>query len=170
MTQQQQKQFKVKYKVSVMVDHSKTDGVPVIEADNPTYYNLLRKVEYVNQMGVMSTDFTRIKPGFLHQANGGYLIIQVRDILTNAYVWEGLKRAIKYQQIHIENIGKQASFVAMFLIKLDSITLNVKVILIVNRDIYLLLYQHDEDFRKLIKVKAEFDVEMDADEENIQGL
>src|SRR5699024_2996858 len=170
MTQQQQKQFKVKYKVNVMVDHSKTDGVPVIEADNPTYYNLLGKVEYVNQMGVMSTDFTRIKPGFLHQANGGYLIIQVRDILTNAYVWEGLKRALKHQQIQIENIGEQTGLVDMSSIKPDPIPLNVKVILIGNRDIYQLLYQHDEDFRKLFKVKADFDVEMDADEENIQGL
>lgn len=168
--QQQQKQFKIKYKVNVMVDHSETEGAPVIEADNPTYYNLLGKVEYVNQMGVMSTDFTRIKPGFLHQANGGYLIIQVRDILTNAYVWEGLKRALKHQQIQIENIGEQTGLVAMSSIKPDPISLDVKVILIGNRDIYQLLYQHDEDFRKLFKVKADFDVEMDADEANIQGL
>lgn len=168
--QQQQKQYKIKYKVNVMVDNSQTEGKPVVEADNPTYYNLLGKVEYVNQMGVMSTDFTRIKPGFLHQANGGYLIIQVRDILTNAYVWEGLKRALKHQQIQIENIGEQTGLVAMSSIKPDPIPLDVKVVLIGNRDIYQLLYRYDEDFRKLFKVKADFDIEMDADEENIQGL
>lgn len=168
--QQQQKQYKIKYKVNVMVDNSRTEGAPVIEADNPTYYNLLGKVEYVNQMGVMSTDFTKIKPGFLHQANGGYLIIQVRDILTNAYVWEGLKRALKHQQIQIENIGEQTGLVAMSSIKPDPIPLDVKVVLIGNRDIYQLLYRYDEDFRKLFKVKADFDIEMDADEENIQGL
>src|SRR5699024_8184574 len=132
--QQQQKQYKIKYKVNVMVDNSRTEGAPVIEADNPTYYNLLGKVEYVNQMGVMSTDFTKIKPGFLHQANGGYLIIQVRDILTNAYVWEGLKRALKHQQIQIENIGEQTGLVAMSSIKPDPIPLDVKVVLIGNRD------------------------------------
>src|SRR5699024_7586853 len=134
--------FKIKYKVKVIVDHRKTDWILVIEANKPTYYNLMGKVEYVNQMGVTSTDFTRIKPGILHQANDGYLIIQVRDILTNAYVWEGLKRALKHQQIQIENIGEQTGLVAMSSIKPDPIPLNVKVILIGNRDIYQLLYQH----------------------------
>src|SRR5699024_3237099 len=95
---------------------------------------------------------------------------QVRDILTNAYVWEGLKRALKHQQIQIENIGEQTGLVAMSSIKPDPIPLDVKVVLIGNRDIYQLLYRYDEDFRKLFKVKADFDIEMDADEENIQGL
>src|SRR5699024_3996759 len=77
--------FPNKYYVNLLVDHSETKGAPVITADNPTYYNLIGKVEYENRMGVMTTDFTKIKPAFLHYANGGYIIIQAKDILTKNF-------------------------------------------------------------------------------------
>lgn len=159
-----------KYQVNLFVDNSQTKGAPVVTADNPTYYNLIGKVEYENKMGVMSTDFTKIKPGYLHQANGGYLIIQVKDILTNHYAWDALKRALQNKNIQIENIGEQLGLVSTTSLSPDPIPLKVKVILIGSPAIYQLLYHYDEDFKKLFKIKADFDVEMDNNEENLYKL
>src|SRR5690625_1532797 len=153
--------FPNKYYVNVLVDNSETKGSPVITADNPTYYNLVGKVEYESRMGVMSTDFTKIKPGFLHYANGGYLIIQAKDIFTKNYAWEGLKRALLNQYVQIENIGEHSGLITTASLTPDPIPLDVKVILIGNLEIYQLLYHYDEDFSKLFKIKADFDVEMD---------
>src|SRR5690606_16606724 len=137
-----------KYTINLFIDHSETSGAPVVFADNPTYYNLLGKVEYENKMGMLSTDFTKIKPGYLHQANGGYLIIQAKDVLSNHFAWDALKRALKNQQIRIENIGEQLGTQAAATLRPDSIPLDVKVILIGGADLYQLLYHYDEDFRK----------------------
>lgn len=156
-----------KYTINLFIDHSETSGAPVVFADNPTYYNLLGKVEYENKMGMLSTDFTKIKPGYLHQANGGYLIIQAKDVLSNHFAWDALKRALKNQQIRIENIGEQLGTQAAATLRPDSIPLDVKVILIGGADLYQLLYHYDEDFRKLFKVRADFDVEMDYNEDNV---
>ncbi len=164
------KNYTIKYQVNVLVDHHDPKGAPVVTADNPTYYNVIGKLEYENRMGVMTTDFTKIKPGYLHLANGGYLIMQVSDILSNRYAWEGLKRALKTKQIQIENIGEQAGLMATTSMKPEPIPLDVKVILIGNQELYQLLYHHDEDFSKLFKIKADFDVEMQANEENMHGL
>lgn len=159
-----------KYKVNVIVDNSHTKGAPVVTADHPSYYNLLGKIEYTNQMGMMMTDFTKIKPGFLHQANGGYIIIQVKDILMNNYAWQGLKRALKQGKIQIESLGEQAGAVAVSSIRPDPMPLDIKVILIGDPRLYQLLYQNDEDFQKLFKIKADFDVEMAANTDNIKGM
>lgn len=159
-----------KYEVNVLVHHEETNGAPVIIADNPTYYNLIGKVEYESRMGVMSTNFTKIKPGFLHEANGGYLIIQARDLLTKSYAWEGLKRALLHKELKIENIAEHASLVATTSLQPEALPLDVKVILIGNVDTYQMLYHYDEDFRKLFKIKVDFDVEMDASEQNIMSL
>lgn len=160
----------MKYKVNLFVDNSETKGAPVITADNPTYYNLIGKVEYENRMGVMITNFTKIKPGFLHYANGGYIIIQAKDILTKSYAWEGLKRALLNHKLQIENIGEHAGLVTTTSLNPDPIPLDVKVVLIGNLEIYQLLYYYDEDFRKLFKIKADFDVEMDYNLENMTRL
>ena len=160
----------IKYKVNLIVDNSETEGAPVITADNPTYYNLIGKVEYENRMGVMSTNFTKIKPGFLHYANGGYIIIQAKDILTQSFAWEGLKRALLNHKLQIENIGEHAGLITTTSLNPDPIPLDVKVILIGNLEIYQLLYHYDEDFRKLFKIKADFDVEMDYNLENMTRL
>ncbi len=159
-----------KYEVNLVVDHRKTKGAPVIIADNPTYYNLIGKVEYENRMGVMSTDFTKVKPGYLHEANGGYLIIQAKDIFSKNFAWEGLKRALLNDKLQIENLGEQSGLMATTSISPEPIPLNVKVILIGNMEIYQLLYHHDEDFNKLFKIRADFDTEMDFNTENIASL
>lgn len=159
-----------KYDINLFVDHRHTQGAPVIIADNPTFYHLIGRVEYENQMGMMTTNFMNIKPGFLHAANGGYLIIQAKDILTNQFAWESLKRALLNEKVTIENIAEQTSLVATTSITPDPIPLNVKVILIGSLDIYHLLYYNDEEFKKLFKIKADFDIEMNATEENMINL
>ncbi|WP_303969188.1 ATP-binding protein [Sporosarcina ureae] len=159
-----------KYTINVLVDNSETTGMPVITADNPTFYNLIGKVEYENRMGVMSTDFTKIKPGYLHDANGGYLLIQAKDIFSKSQAWEGLKRALLIHKLQIENIGEHASIIATASVNPDPIPLDVKIIIIGNMNIYQALYQHDEDFRKLFKIRVDFDIEMKYNQENIAGL
>lgn len=162
--------FPMKYEVNLIVDHTETKGAPVVTADNPTFYNLLGKVEYESRMGVMSTNFTKIKPGFLHEANGGYLIVQAKDILSMSYAWNALKRSLLTEQIQIENIGEHSGLMATTSLNPEPIPLDVKVIIIGNLDLYQLLYHYDEDFGKLFKIKADFDVEMDYSEENMNQL
>ena len=161
---------KDKYKVTLLVDHHDTEGAPVIVEVNPTYYNLIGRVEYETRMGMVSTDYTMIKPGALHRANGGYLILEARDVLTNIQAWEALKRVLKTNKLHIENLGEQYGMLAMASLKPQPIPINVKVILIGNPYIYYLMYNYDEDFRKLFKIHADFDVQMDNSGANIEKL
>ncbi len=161
---------KDKYNVNLLVDNRETQGAPVIVEINPTYYNLVGRAEYETRMGVVSTDFTMIKPGALHKANGGYLILNARDVLTNIGAWEALKRVLKTKKLQIENLGEQYGVLAMASLKPEPIPINVKVILIGNPYIYQLLYNYDEDFRKLFKAHADFDVVMENNPVNIQKL
>ena len=159
-----------KYQVNLLVDNSESVGAPVITDFNPTYYNLVGKVEYENEYGAMNTDYTMIKPGLLHQANGGYLILQVDDVLRNPHSWEALKRALRTRKITIENLQEQLGLVAISTLRPEPIPLNLKVILIGSADIYQFLLEYDEDFEKLFKIKVDFDEEMDKNEENIYKL
>lgn len=161
---------KNKYTVNLLVDNRECEGAPVIVEINPTYYNLLGRVEYENRMGVVSTDYSMIKPGALHKANGGYLILNARDVLSNMGAWEALKRVLKTRKLFIENLGEQYGMLAMASLKPETIPLNVKVILIGNPMIYYLMFNHDEDFRKLFKVHADFDVHMENNPDNIKKL
>lgn len=170
MASRQETDFTIKYRVNLLVDNSETKGAPVVTADNPTFYNMVGKVEYENRMGMMSTNFTKIKPGFLHEANGGYMIIQAKDILSKSYAWEALKRALDTKKLRIENIGEHTGLMTTTSLSPDAMPLNVKVILIGNSQLYQLLHYYDEDFRKLFKIKADFDVEMDYNMENISRL
>ncbi len=160
-----EKDFTIKYQVNLVVDNRDTKGAPVILESNPKYYNLLGKIEYDSNMGVVTTDFTKIKAGSLHQANGGYIIINMSDLLRNPESWEGIKRAIKTGDITIENIFSVAGIVSGG-IKPEPIPLNVKVILIGSSYVYQTLYTYDEDFRKLFKIKADFDIDMSSSKEN----
>lgn len=166
----QQEDVYQKYQVNLFIDNRQTTGAPVVMADNCTYYNLVGKVEYESRMGVMTTDFMKIKPGFLHEANGGYIVIQAKDIFTKNFAWEGLKRALLNQELRIENLGEHAGLVATTSIKPEAIPLQVKVILIGNMDLYQMLYHYDEDFSKLFKIRADFDVEMDYSEDHMMKL
>jgi lon-related putative ATP-dependent protease len=161
---------KDKYKVNLLVDNRETRGAPVIIESNPTYYNLVGRVEYETRMGMVSTDFSMIKPGALHRANGGYLILHARDVLTNLGSWDGLKRALKTKKLFLENLGEHYGMLAMASLKPAAIPIQVKVILIGNPYLYNLLFSYDEDFRKLFKVYADFDVEMDNNQLNNQKL
>lgn len=160
----------VKYRVNLVVDNKDAIGAPVVVEPNPTYYNLVGRVEYESKMGVMTTDFTMIKAGALLKANGGYLILQVRDVLSNPGSWEALKRVLKTREVCMENLGEQYSLVAMSSLRPQPIPVNVKVILVGTPYIFQLLYYYDEDFRKLFKVKVDFDTEMDRTPENMMEM
>lgn len=151
----------VRYRVNLVVDNSHGRGAPVLVETNPTYYNLLGKAEYRGEFGALVTDFTMIKAGTLPQANGGFLILQVKDVLTNPFSWEALKRALKSGEVRIENIGEQLGLMPTATLRPEPIPLSVKVLLIGTPLLFQLLYVLDDDFRKLFKVKADFDVEVD---------
>lgn len=159
-----------KYSVNLFVDNREVEGAPVVVETNPTYYNLIGRVEYETRMGLVSTDYTMIKPGALHKANGGYLIVNARDVLVNVGAWEALKRVLKTRKLYIENLSEQYGMLAMASLKPQPIDINVKIILIGNPYIYYLLYNNDEDFRKLFKIHADFDVQMDNNPTNIEKL
>ncbi|HYM70946.1 MAG TPA: ATP-binding protein, partial [bacterium] len=157
-----------RYQVNLFVSHQDGTGAPVVVEPNPTYYNLVGKTEYRAEFGAMVTDFTMIKPGALHLANGGYLILQARDVLTNPFAYEGLKRALRSQQIRIESLGESMGMLPTATLKPDPIPLQVKIALIGTPDIYHLLYSLDEEFEKLFKIRADFDVVMERTPDTIQ--
>lgn len=157
-----------RYKVNVLVNNSELDGAPVVLELNPSYYNLMGKTEYRAQFGAMSTDFSMIKPGALHRANGGYLVLQALDLLISPMAWDAIKRAIRSEEMVIELMGEQYRAIPATTIKPEPIPLDVKIIIIGNPYIYMLLYSRDEDFRELFKVKADFNVEMDRTDDHIQ--
>jgi len=157
-----------RYKVNVLVNNSDLEGAPVVIELNPSYYNLLGKTEYKAQFGAMSTDFSMIKSGALHRANGGYLIVHVLDVLLSPLAWDALKRAIRSEEIRIELMGEQFRVIPATTIKPEPIPLDVKIVLIGNPYVYMLLYNMDEDFRELFKVKSDFNVEMDRSDEHVQ--
>lgn len=159
-----------KYRVNVIVDNSELMGAPVIIDYNPTYYNLQGRIEYENEMGSMTTGFMKIKGGLFHRANGGYLILQIKDILENPQAWDALKRTLRVKEINMENMKEQLGLIVMTTLKPDPIPLDVKVILVGSSYMYQMLYGHDEQFKKLFKVKADFDDEMDRSPENIKSL
>jgi lon-related putative ATP-dependent protease len=156
----------VRYKVNLFVNHEKTSGAPVIIESSPNYYNLFGKVEYKNQLMSISTDFTMVKAGAIHRANGGYLILQAKDVLTEPLVWAQLKRALKYRQVDVENIGEQYRNIPTATLRMEPVPLKIKVILIGSPLFYLVLTQ-DEDFTKLFKVKVDFDIDMNRTPENL---
>lgn len=156
-----------RYKVNIIVDNSETRGAPVIIESNPSYYNLFGRIDYQLKLGSPVTDFTLVKGGSLHQANGGYIIIQALDLLTSFFSWETLKRTLKSGELCIENFGEQYRAIPSSVIKPEPIPLNVKVVLIGSPYIYYLLYSFDEDFQKLFKIKADFDVEMNRTNKNV---
>ncbi|MCF7898138.1 MAG: AAA family ATPase [Candidatus Omnitrophica bacterium] len=156
-----------KYQVNLLVDNNQQKGAPVISEHNPTYYNLTGYVEYKAKFGVLSTDFTMIKPGAFHKANGGYLIIQASQILRDYFAWDALKKILRYKKVKMENLGQRYGFVPTTGLKPEPLPVDVKVIIIGNPLFYRLLFQYDEDFRKLFKVKADFDISLRRDDDII---
>lgn len=151
----------IKYQVNLLVDHRLSKGAPVIREANPNYYNLLGRIEYMSQFGSMSTDFTMIAPGALHKANGGYLVLQAMDVLSAFMAWDALKRVIKNKEIKVEDINEQYRMISTTSLKPKPIPSDIKLIIIGPTWMYHMLYRFDEDFRKMFKIKADFDMEID---------
>jgi lon-related putative ATP-dependent protease len=157
-----------RYKVNLIVDNSKHDGAPILYEDNPSYVNLVGKVEHMSQMGALITDFNLIKAGALHRANGGALIIDARKALTHPGAWEGLKRALKSDCIKIESLGEMYSLLSTVMLEPEPIPLNVKVIIIGEPLIYYLIQQADPEFSELFKVAADFDIQMKRNDDDLE--
>jgi lon-related putative ATP-dependent protease len=156
-----------RYQVNVLVDHDKSKGAPVIFEEYPTYNNLVGRIEHVAQMGALVTDFNLIKPGALHRTNGGYLILDAQQVLMQPYAWSGLKRALRAREVRIEPLGQALSLVSTVSLEPEPIPLDIKVILVGERLLYYLLYQHDPDFSELFKVEIDFNERMERTPENI---
>ncbi len=147
-----------RYQVNVMAANGDaTSGAPVIEELNPTYGNVMGRIEHLAQMGTLVTDFLLIKPGALHRANGGYLLVDARRLLQSPFAWEALKRAIKAREIRIEQPTEVSGLVSTQTLDPEPIPLDVKVVLFGDRELYYLLAAHDPDFPRLFKVQADFD-------------
>ncbi len=155
-----------KYEVNVVVDHSGDTGAPVVFEDIPSYQNLLGKVEKEVQFGIVTTDFTMIRTGSVHKANGGYLVMPVLDLFRYPFAWDGLKTALKTERAAIEEPGERAGFITARGLKPEPIPLSVKVILIGTPEINQILHQGDPDYPELFKVRADFDTSMDRNDEN----
>ena len=158
------------YKVNLFVDNSNTEGSPVIMDSNYSYQNLFGKLEYENQYGMLRTDYTMLKSGILHKANGGYLILQAQDLLTNQLCYDTLKKSLLIKEANIENNMEQRSSLVMISLKPEPIPLNVKVLLLGDANIYHTLLSLDPDFKKLFKIKVEFEESAPRNNDNILRL
>lgn len=158
----------MKYQVNLFVHNGSCPGSPVVVESNPTYYNLFGKLEYKSHFLTMSTDFTMIRPGALHKANGGFLILQARDLLRDVYAWETLKKALKYRKAVVENIGEEYRLVPSGTLRPEPMPLELKVILVADPEVYSLLFSLDEDMQRLFKVRVDFDVDMPRTPENLR--
>jgi lon-related putative ATP-dependent protease len=146
-----------RYQVNVLVEHSKSQGAPVVYEDNPNYGNLIGRVEHVAQMGTLLTDFTLIKAGALHRANGGYLVLDALKLLMQPFSWEMLKRALRSREIRAESPAQAYSLISTVSLEPEPIPLDVKVVLVGERLIYYLMHAYDPEFRELFKVASDFE-------------
>jgi len=156
-----------RYRVNVFVDNDELVGAPIIVERNPTYYNLIGRIDYRATFGSMVTDFRQIKPGALQKANGGFLVLQVLEVLRAPFAWDALKRALISKEVSIENLGDQYTALPTERLRPQPIPLDVKVILLGPPEAYYLLYQLDSDFQELFKVKADFAPDMDWNDEHL---
>ena len=154
-----------RYRVNLIVDNEETEGAPVVYEDNPNYQNLVGQVEQIAQMGALVTDFNLIRKGALHEANGGYLIVEARQLLTQPYAWEGLKRALQNGEIQIESPGQALGLIRTLTLEPEAVPLDVKIVVVGERLLYYLLDALDPDMDRLFKVMADFDDQIDRDEE-----
>lgn len=156
-----------RYTINVLVNNKDCKGAPCVFESNPTYYNLFGRIEHKIQYGFAITDFSMIKGGSVHKANGGYIVINALDLLRNIFAYDALKRAIRNKEVKIEDVWEQYRLISTTTLKPEAIPLDVKVILVGNPYLYYLLYNLDEEYRELFKVKSDFDNRMDRTDENI---
>lgn len=148
-----------RYGVNLLVDHADSSGAPVVFEDLPTQPNLLGRVEHTAHLGALVTDYTLIRPGALHRANGGYLVLDARRLLTQPFAWEELKRALRAGEVRIESLGDRLGLSTVS-IEPEPIPLEAKIVLVGDRPIYYLLAELDPDFLELFKVQVDFEDEV----------
>lgn len=157
-----------RYSVNVLVNNKDCKGAPCIFESNPTYYNLFGRIEHKIQYGIALTDFSMIKAGSLHKANGGYIVMNAIDLLRNLFAYDALKRAIRNRELKIEDVWEQYRLISTTTLKPEAIPLDIKVILVGNPYLYYLLYNLDEEYRELFKVKADFESRMNRTDDNMK--
>ncbi len=155
-----------RYRVNLLVDHGQSRGAPVVFEPNPTYQNLIGRVENISHLGALVTDFNLIRPGALHRANGGYLLLEASKLLLSPYAWEGLKRALRSKRVKIESLGEALSLASTYSLEPDPVPLATKIVLVGEPRLYYLLSSHEPDFGKLFKVAADFAGDLDRGPEN----
>lgn len=159
MAQQSQRSLR-RYRVNVLVDNAKTEGAPIVFENHPSHQNLFGRIEHMSHMGNLFTDFMLIKQGALHRANGGYLILEARKLLTQPFSWETLKRALFSGELQVESLGQELSMISTVSLEPQAFDLRVKVILVGSRLLYQLLHEYDPEFGQLFKVAADFEESM----------
>jgi len=146
-----------RYRVNLLLGHDRDGGAPLVYEDLPSYNNLVGRVEHRANLGALETDFTMIRPGALHRANGGYLVIDAMKLLVQPFAWDALKRALQAGEVRIESLGQITSLVSTLSLQPEPIPLSLKVVLIGERDIYYLLSWLDPEFATLFKVAVDFE-------------
>lgn len=155
-----------RYRINVVVDNAGQTGAPVVYEDNPTYDNLIGRVEHAAQFGALVTDFTLIKGGALHRAGGGFLVLEAHKLLRTPYAWEALKRALQSRRLRIESLGQALSLVSTVSLEPEPAPLQVRVVILGEPMLYYLLCALDPEFADLFKVTADFDDQIDATDDN----
>lgn len=158
-----------RYTVNLFTDNSHLKGRPVVVELNPTYQNLFGRIEKEAQFGMLTTDFTMIRGGSIHKANGGYLVIPAEELVKNLFSYDGLKRALSSEEAVVEEAGERLGFITTKGLRPAPIPLNTKVIIVGNPMIYQSLFALDPEFKELFKVKAEFDINMDFNDDNVRN-
>ena len=159
-----------RYKVNNLTLQHDAETTPIVYVDNPTYQNLVGRSEHLSRMGNLITDFTLLKPGALHSANGGYLIIDAHKLLSQPYAWEGLKRTLNAGQIRIESPEQMLNIGSTIILESEPIPLSVKVILLGDRSLYYQLHDYDPEFSELFRVQVDFEEDLDRNHENTMLL
>jgi lon-related putative ATP-dependent protease len=155
-----------RYAVNVLIEHSGASGAPVIHEDHPSHPELVGRIEHISQMGALVTDFTLIKAGALHRANGGYLVLDALKVLSHPYAWEALKRSLRLREIHTSTLGHELGYISTVSLEPEPIPLDVKVVLVGERWLYYVLHAWDPEFAELFKVAADFEEDMPRGEQD----
>jgi lon-related putative ATP-dependent protease len=156
-----------RYRVNVLVDNAATKGAPVVPVDHATFPNLIGRIEHLSQMGNLVTDFTLIRAGALHLANGGYLLLDALDVLSQPLSWGALKRALRAGSLRVELPGQSIGLVTASSLEPEPIPLDVKVVLLGDRTLYYLLHEYDPEFPGLFKVVADFEEDAPRDDDGV---
>ena len=152
-----------RYEVNALIERAADQGAPIVYEDSPSHDNLVGRIEHLAKMGTLVTDFTLIKAGALHRANGGYLVLDALKVLSQPFAWEALKRALRSREIRAESLGQMLSLVSTVSLEPEPIPLDLKVVLVGERILYYLLHAYDPEFGSLFKVVADFEDDMARD-------